>query len=192
MMVHGHTRTVLLAVLVLLPTVVFAQYPGAGDSGQFVIISAQYGTEAHHVDVTGKLRELARQDRTVRMGNSTFGVDPDPGHLKTLRIYARGPRGEERMFEYRENSLVDGNQFRGWGTGQWGNERWSGRWEGNERGAHYEPQPEMTAAMEHLRQAEDNLQRAAHNKGGHRAKALELVQQALREVQAGIQFDDTH
>jgi hypothetical protein len=104
-----------------------------GDSGQFVILSAQYGTRRRHVDVTNRLKEVARQDRNFRMGNSTFGVDPDPGHIKTLRIYARGPNGRERMFEYREGSVVDGSQFRSWGNGDWGNERWSGRWEGQER-----------------------------------------------------------
>src|SRR5438874_4228 len=67
------------------------------------------------------------------MGNSTFGVDPDPGQVKALRIYARGPDGRERMFEYREGSTVDGSQFSSWGSGDWGNERWSGRWEGRER-----------------------------------------------------------
>ncbi len=86
-----------------------------------------------HVDVTDRLKELARQDRLFRMGNSTFGVDPDRGHVKTLRIYARGPDGRERMFEYREGSTVDGSQFRSWGSGDWGHERWSGRWEGRER-----------------------------------------------------------
>jgi len=85
------------------------------------------------VDVSNRLKELARQDRIFRMGNSTFGVDPDPGQVKALRIYARGPDGRERMFEYREGSTVDGSQFRSWGRGDWGNERWSGRWEGRER-----------------------------------------------------------
>ena len=101
---------------------------GPGDSGQFVIQSAQYGTARRHIDVTNRLKELARQDRTFRMGNSTFGTDPDPGRVKTLRIYARGPQGRERMFEYREGSVVDGSQFRGWGSGDWGNEPWNGRW----------------------------------------------------------------
>jgi hypothetical protein len=100
------------------------------DSGEYVILSAQYGTERNHVDVTNRLKELARQDRTFLMGNNTFGVDPDYGRVKVLRIYARGPDGGERMFEYREGSPVDGSQFRGWGRGEWGNERWSGRWEG--------------------------------------------------------------
>jgi hypothetical protein len=104
-----------------------------GDSGQYVILSAQYGTARRHVDVSNRLKELARQDRAFRMGNSTFGVDPDRGQVKALRIYARGPDGRERMFEYREGSTVDGSQFRGWGRGDWGRERWNGRWEGRER-----------------------------------------------------------
>ncbi len=103
------------------------------DSGQYLILGAQYGTTRRHVDVTYRLKELARQDRAFRMGNSTFGVDPDRGRVKTLRIYARGPNGQERMFEYREGSTVDGSQFRSWGSGDWGNEPWSGRWEGQER-----------------------------------------------------------
>jgi hypothetical protein len=114
-------------------------YPGGGyqgggygqgrDSGEFIILSAQYGTSRRHVDVTNRLKELARSDRQFRMGNSTFGTDPDPGHEKALRIYARGPNGDQRMFEYREGSVVDGAQFRGWGRGDWGNEGWRGNWD---------------------------------------------------------------
>ncbi len=93
---------------------------GGGDSGEYAILHAEYGTERNHVDVTNRLRELARADRSFRMGNSTFGIDPDPGEVKTLRIYTRGPDGRDRMFEYREGSTVDGSQFRGWGEGNWG------------------------------------------------------------------------
>lgn len=104
--------------------------PG-GDAGAFVILSAQYGTREHHVDVTQRLRELARRDVRFRATNDVWGVDPDRGVVKVLRIYARGPRGHERMFEYREGDWVDGAQFRGWGGGDWGNGGWSGRWEGD-------------------------------------------------------------
>jgi hypothetical protein len=55
-----------------------------------------------------------------------------------------------------------------------------------------EPQPAMREALEHLQQAEHNLQNASHDKGGHRAKAIQLIQQAKREVEAGIQYDNTH
>jgi len=100
-----------------------------GDDGSYRILSARYGTSRRNVDVTQRLRELARSDVRFRMGNSTFGVDPDPGTVKTLRIYARGPRGEVRTFEYREGSTVDGSTFTGWGRGDWANERWNGGWD---------------------------------------------------------------
>lgn len=100
------------------------------DSGEFFILSAQYGTERRHVDVTPRLRELARADLRFQLDNHTFGVDPDYGHRKVLRIYARGPEGRERMFEYPEHGWVDGTQFRGWRSGEWehGDYHWSGRW----------------------------------------------------------------
>jgi hypothetical protein len=95
------------------------------------------------------------------------------------------------MFEYREGSTVDGSQFRSWGSGEWGNGGWSGDWEGGYGGG-YEAQPEMTAAIQHLREAQKNLESASHDKGGHRVKALQLIQQAIAEVEAGIQYDNTH
>jgi hypothetical protein len=55
-----------------------------------------------------------------------------------------------------------------------------------------ENQPEMRAAMDHLRQAQRNLESASHDKGGHRAKALEHVRQAIAEVELGIQYDNRH
>src|SRR5438552_17764907 len=129
-----HIRLVisLLLTVAFLPRTLAGQY-SSSDSGQYVILSAQYGTARRHVDVSNRLKELARQDRIFRMGNSTFGVDPDPGQVKTLRIYACGPDGTERRCEYREGSTVAGAQSRSWGRGDWGNERWSGRWEGRER-----------------------------------------------------------
>jgi hypothetical protein len=176
-----------LAGIAFLPVGMFAQY-SPGDSGQYVILSAQYGTAQRHVDVTQRLKEVARRDRVFRMGNSTFGVDPDPGRVKTLRIYARGPDGAERMFEYREGSTVDGSQFRSWGTGEWGNGGWSGNWEGQR----FEVQPEMRAAIEHLREAQRDLQSASHDKGGNRIRALNLVNQAIAEVERGMRYDNTH
>ncbi len=169
-------------VAFLLPAMLMAQR----DEGQYVILSAQYGTAEHHVDVTDRLRELARADRPFRMGNSTFGIDPDHGRIKALRIYARGPRGEERMFEYREGSTVDGREFRGWRRGDWGRGSWSGNWGGGG------DQPEMTAALDNLRQAQEHLNGAAANKGGHRERAMQLINQAMSEVQQGMDYADRH
>ena len=176
----------LLLTVAFLPGTLAAQY-SSNDSGQYVILSAQYGTPRSHVDVTNRLKEVARQDRTFRMGNSTFGTDPDPGQVKTLRIYARGPNGQERMFEYREGSTVDGAQFRSWSSGEWGNGGWNGRWEGGN-----EPQPAMSVAIQHLREAQKNLESATHDKGGHRVKALQHINQAIAEVEAGMRYDSAH
>jgi hypothetical protein len=189
-MLRARTIAVSLASLALLSGICFAQYPGR-DDGQYVILSAQYGTGERHVDVTNRLKELARSDRQFRMGNSTFGVDPDPGRIKALRIYARGPDGRERMFEYREGSVVDGSQFRGWGRGDWGRGGWSGRWEGG-GGGRREDQPNMNAAMQALREAQQHLQEASSDKGGHRVNALRLIDQAMREVQEGMEYDNRH
>jgi len=104
---------------------------GGGGGGGFRIVQALYGTGRRNVDVTGRLRELARAEQTFRLGNDTFGVDPDEGRVKTLRIYARRPgSGEERMFEYREGSVVDGSRFASWRGGDWGQGGRRGGWNG--------------------------------------------------------------
>ncbi|HTU35386.1 MAG TPA: hypothetical protein VMF66_16405 [Candidatus Acidoferrum sp.] len=103
---------------------------GPGDrGGRYVILRALYGTRGRNVDVTDRLRQLARHSATFRMGNSTFGVDPAPGHVKELRIFARGPNGDTRVFSYREGSVVDGSMFSGWGRGDWGRGNWRGGWD---------------------------------------------------------------
>lgn len=47
-------------------------------------------------------------------------------------------------------------------------------------------QPHMTAALAALESAKNNLERASADKGGHRAKALDLVKDAISEVKKGI------
>ncbi len=56
----------------------------------------------------------------------------------------------------------------------------------------YGRQPHMQAALDHLRDARGELQEASADKGGHRVKAIELINQAIDEVQAGIRFDNRH
>lgn len=53
-----------------------------------------------------------------------------------------------------------------------------------------EPQPHMTAALAALRNAESQLMSATHDKGGHRVRALNLVRQAIAQVNQGIAFDN--
>ena len=53
-------------------------------------------------------------------------------------------------------------------------------------------QPRMHAALNSLRRAERELRAADADKGGHREKAIDLVQKAISEVEAGIGYDRTH
>ena len=48
-------------------------------------------------------------------------------------------------------------------------------------------QPHMKAALAALQTAKEELKKAKHNQGGHRAAALKLVKQAIAEVQAGAE-----
>lgn len=55
-----------------------------------------------------------------------------------------------------------------------------------------DPQPRMHQALDALRTAATALEAATHDKGGHRAKALEHTRAAIRQVEAGIRFDNRH
>jgi len=50
----------------------------------------------------------------------------------------------------------------------------------------YAGQPNMEAAIGHLEAAKASLEKAEHNKGGFRVKALEHVNQAIAATREGI------
>jgi hypothetical protein len=53
-------------------------------------------------------------------------------------------------------------------------------------------QPKMQAAMQALEQARMEAQAASPNKGGHRERAIGLIQQAESAVNAGMQYATAH
>jgi hypothetical protein len=53
-------------------------------------------------------------------------------------------------------------------------------------------QPFMERAKDNLKDAHNNLEKATADKGGHRAKAIDLVRDAIEEVNKGIEFDRKH
>ena len=53
-------------------------------------------------------------------------------------------------------------------------------------------QPHMQAALEHLRAAKVELAAATADKGGHRAKAIALTNDAIAQVERGIAYDRHH
>jgi len=123
-------RLAAIGACLVLSAPAWSQYGSGSDRGQWQILEARYGTAQRNIDVTPVLRQLARQDSRVQVTNKLFGNDPDPGVVKTLRIYARGPGGQTRFFEYRENDIVDGAAFVGWNSGNWGQGGWNGGWGG--------------------------------------------------------------
>ena len=58
--------------------------------------------------------------------------------------------------------------------------------------AHAEKQPHMHQALKHLREAKAVLEKASHDKGGHRVEAIKLIDEAIKKVQEGIDFDNKH
>jgi len=55
-----------------------------------------------------------------------------------------------------------------------------------------ERHPEIRAAMKALQNAERDLSRAAHDYGGHRVKAMELIRAAQNELREGLAYDEAH
>ena len=105
-----------LTTLVLAPLVpVWAR---GGDD--YRIQRATYGTPDRNVDVTQRLRELARRDERFVLKNETFGVDPAEHRVKTLCIYATDANGRSRTFMYTEGMLGYGSQFSGCVVWVWG------------------------------------------------------------------------
>jgi hypothetical protein len=53
-------------------------------------------------------------------------------------------------------------------------------------------QPRMVAALDELRAARAELEVAVADKGGHRVRAIELVDDAIEQVRRGISYASSH
>ena len=51
-------------------------------------------------------------------------------------------------------------------------------------------QPHMQAALDALKQAEQHLNEAKHDKGGHRVAALKATRDAIKHVEMGMKAGD--
>ena len=58
--------------------------------------------------------------------------------------------------------------------------------------AYAESQPHMREAIRLLRDARAQLDKAEADKGGHRVAAIARVDEAIVQVQAGIDYDNGH
>jgi hypothetical protein len=78
------------------------------------IMRADYGFRAQRTDVTDILRDLVSRggvNGRVAINNQTMGGDPAVGRDKSLRIFAKNRRNEEREFDVNEGGFVDARFF---------------------------------------------------------------------------------
>ena len=86
---------------------------GAQEEG-WQIQRADYGFKNHRSDVSDILKDLIERggvNGRVAVNNQTMGGDPAVGKDKSLRIFARNRRNQEREFNYREGGFVEARMF---------------------------------------------------------------------------------
>ncbi|HEV2961235.1 MAG TPA: hypothetical protein VG649_05365 [Candidatus Angelobacter sp.] len=60
---------------------------------------------------------------------------------------------------------------------------------GKEKHERNEKHPHIRAAIHELEEAKGELQRADHDFGGHRAEAIEAIDNALKQLRQALQYD---
>ena len=104
---------VIAAVLFAAGITFFSAPTGAQDEA-WRIMRADYGHKEMRVDVTDRIIDLLARttaNEGVEVNNQSMGGDPAPGKAKSLRIFARNRKNEERLFEFSEGRFVEGRQF---------------------------------------------------------------------------------
>jgi hypothetical protein len=102
----------MLAVLIFGATV-FSAGLGAQDEG-WQIVRADYGFKNQRSNVTDILKDLIARggvNGRVMVNNQTLGGDPAIGKDKSLRIFARNRKNEEREFSFNEGGFLDVRMF---------------------------------------------------------------------------------
>ena len=94
--------------------VTFSSAPTSAQDDGWQIVRAEYGTRTQHNDVTDIVRDLVGRggvNGRVAVNNQTMGGDPAVGKDKSLHIFARNRRNEEREFNYNEGGFVEVRVF---------------------------------------------------------------------------------
>ena len=109
-----HTlRFLSLMLLFTMGVTLFTAGVGAQDEG-WKIMRADYGFKGQRTDVTDILRDLVSRggvNGRVAINNQTMGGDPAVGRDKSVRIFARNRRNEEREFDVNEGGFIDARLF---------------------------------------------------------------------------------
>ncbi len=114
MKLTNRTGALVIAVAILaIGAATFSTRVGAQEEG-WQIVRADYGFKNQRNDVTDILKDLIGRggvNGRVAVNNQTMGGDPAVGADKSLRIFARNRRNEEREFNYREGGFVEVGMF---------------------------------------------------------------------------------
>lgn len=112
-----YTNRFAIFVIAVLIFAVGAAIFGAGVAAQddgWQIVRADYGFRNQRTDVTDIVKDLIERggvNGKVAVNNQTMGGDPAVGADKTLRIFARNRKYEERQFDYKEGGFVEARMF---------------------------------------------------------------------------------
>jgi hypothetical protein len=104
---------VMASIIFAIGATFFTAGVGAQEEG-WQIQRADYGFKNQRSDVTDILKDLIERggvNGRVAVNNQTMGGDPAVGKDKSLRIFARNRRNEERQFDYNEGGFVEARMF---------------------------------------------------------------------------------
>ena len=104
---------VIALVIFAIGTTLFTAGLGAQEEG-WKIQRADYGFKNQRSDVTDILKDLIERggvNGRVAVNNQTMGGDPAVGKDKSLHIFAKNRRNEEREFNYKEGGFVEARMF---------------------------------------------------------------------------------
>jgi len=109
-----HSVKFLILLLVFFTGVLLSTPGGVAQDEGWRIQRADYGFKSQRTDVTDILRDLISRggvNGRVAVNNQTMGGDPAVGRDKSLRIFARNRRNEDREFDFREGGFIDVSLF---------------------------------------------------------------------------------
>jgi hypothetical protein len=110
---NRYAMFVFITVLFAFGASLFSIRAAAQEEG-WQIVRADYGSRNHRNDVTDILKDLIGRggvNGKVAVNNQTMGGDPAVGADKSLRIFARNRRNEEREFNFKEGGFVEAHMF---------------------------------------------------------------------------------
>jgi hypothetical protein len=106
------TFAIALAILAICAAILSTGV-GAQEEG-WQIVRAEYGFKNQRSDVTDVLKDLIGRggvNGRVAVNNQTMGGDPAVGRDKSLRIFAKNRRNEEREFNFNEGGFIEARMF---------------------------------------------------------------------------------